>query len=161
MALEIERKFLMNSFPDGLEILREAGIWQGYLSVEPEVRIHRAVDKNTGAENYCLTVKGDGNLTRTEVKTDIDKAFYKESLSILPGDVIYKEYKSYRLGNYVLEVCHVEPEKETSFFYAEIEFASEEEAGAFCVPEYFGEEITHVAEHKMKNYWKRTRLGGM
>ena len=50
----------------------------------------------------------------------------------------------------------ISTEKETSFFYAEIEFTSEEEAGEFCVPEYFGEEITHVAEYKMKNYWKRT-----
>ena len=109
MALEIERKFLMKEFPEDLELLREVDIWQGYVSTEPEVRIHRAKDRHTGVENFRLTLKGDGNLTRTEIKTNIDGEFYKEALTLMGGEMIYKEYRSYRLGDDILEVCHVDP----------------------------------------------------
>lgn len=158
MALEIERKFLMKEFPRDLELLREVDIWQGYVSLEPEVRIHKAKDRNTGVENFRLTLKGEGTLTRTEIKTDIDEAFYHEALILMGGEVIYKDYRSYRLGAYVLEVCHVDPGTSNEFFYGEIEFASEEEACRFVTPDFLGEEVTDVADYKMKNYWRRTRL---
>ena len=155
MAFEIERKFIIQEFPSDLELIREVDIWQGYISVEPEVRIHRAKDRNTGAENFRLTLKGEGTLSRTEIKTDIDEAFYQEALGLIKGEVIYKDYRSYRLGDYVLEVCHVDPGKPTQFFYAEIEFESEEEALAFEKPDFLKEEVTDKEEFKMKNYWKR------
>jgi CYTH domain-containing protein len=157
MALEIERKFLIKEFPTDLELIREVDIWQGYISVEPEVRIHRAKDRSTGVENFRLTLKGDGTLTRTEIKTDIDEAFYQESLGLMKGEVIYKDYRSYRLGDYILEVCHVDPGKPSEFLYAEIEFQSEEEAQAFPKTAFLGEDVTDNDYYKMKNYWKRTR----
>ena len=155
MALEIERKFLIKEFPTDLELIREVDIWQGYVSVEPEVRIHRAKDRGTGVENFRLTLKGEGTLTRTEIKTDIDEAFYQEALGLMSGEVIYKDYRSYRLGDYVLEVCHVDPGMPLEFMYAEIEFQSEEEAESFQSPDFLGEEVTDNDYYKMKNYWKR------
>jgi CYTH domain-containing protein len=158
MALEIERKFLMKEFPSDLEVIREVDIWQGYVSIDPEVRIHKAKDRKSGVENFRLTLKGDGTLTRTEIKTDIDGAFYQESLGLIAGEVIYKDYRSYRLGDDILEVCHVDPGKASEFLYAEIEFKSEEEANAFIKPDFLGEDVTDNDYYKMKNYWKRTRL---
>ena len=73
MALEIERKFRMKGFPEHLKCLRQVDIEQGYVSVEPEIRIHKAVDRNTGKTNYRLTVKGNGTLSRTEIKTGIEE----------------------------------------------------------------------------------------
>lgn len=158
MGLEIERKFLMKEFPNGLQLIREVDIWQGYVSIEPEVRIHRAKDRTTGVENFRLTLKGDGTLSRTEIMTNIDADFYKEARKLMGGKLIYKDYRSYRLGNYVLEVCHVDPGTPFEFVYGEIEFDSEEEACAFVKPEFLGEEATDADEYKMKNFWKRTRL---
>ena len=158
MALEIERKFLVKEFPADLELIREVDIWQGYVSIEPEVRIHRAKDRTTGKEDFRLTLKGDGSLTRTEIKTDVDEKFFHEALSLMQGDIIYKDYRSYRLGAYVLEVCLVDKGTPWEFMYAEIEFESEEEALAFEKPAFLGEEVTHDDTYKMKNYWKRTRL---
>lgn len=158
MALEIERKFLMKEFPSDLELIREVDIWQGYVSIEPEVRIHRAKDRNTGIENFRLTIKGDGMLTRTEIKTDIDTDFYRESLGLMSGEVIYKDYRSYRLGDYILEVCHVDPGRDSEFIYAEIEFESEEAANKFIKPDFLGEEVTNDHQYKMKHYWRRTRF---
>lgn len=158
MAQEIERKFLMNCFPAGLELMREVDIWQGYISIEPEVRIHHAIDRKTGDENFCLTLKGEGTLSRTEIKTTIDEAFYKEALTLIPGSMIYKDYRSYRLGNGILEVCHVDPDSEHAFYYAEVEFSTQEDAYAFIKPTFLGEEVTEIDCYKMKNYWKNTRL---
>ena len=158
MSLEIERKFLMKEFPVDLELIREVDIWQGYVSIEPEVRIHRAKDKDTGKEDFRLTLKGDGSLTRTEIKTDVDEKFYQEALGLMMGEVIYKDYRSYRLGEHVLEVCHVDPGTPWEFMYAEIEFHLEEEAHGFVKPDFLGEEVTDVDAYKMKNYWRRTRL---
>ena len=73
--LEIERKFMMDGFPIGLEIISEVEIEQGYISTEPEVRVRRAVDLRTGETKCRITVKGDGDLTRTEIYNIIIKIF--------------------------------------------------------------------------------------
>ena len=166
--LEIERKFIMQGFPEdilsaeemkayGLELLREVEIEQGYLSIEPEVRLHGARDIRSGEENYRLTLKGGGTLSRTEVVTDVTKDFYEESKMLLPGKMIEKLYHKYQFGKYLLEVCYVDADSRDEFYYGEIEFASEEEAKAFEPPTFLSMEVTYDESCKMKNYWKRTR----
>ena len=155
--LEIERKFLMDGFPIGLELLSEVEIEQGYISFDPEVRIRKARDLRTGKEEYRITMKGDGDLAREEVETDISREFYYDAGKFLNGRVIQKDYKKYKLGPWKLEVALVDPGTDWEFYYAEIEFSTEQEAKDFVVPSYFGREITFSEEYKMKNYWKRTR----
>ena len=77
--LEIERKFMMHGYPIGLELIREVEIEQAYLSVDPEIRIHRATDINTGKTDFRLTVKSAGEPTRTEIKTDVKESFFLQS----------------------------------------------------------------------------------
>lgn len=167
--LEIERKYIMKGFPEellnseeyhdlGLKCLREVDIRQGYLSVEPEVRLHWAKDTATGEENYRLTLKGNGTLSRTEVITDVSCEFYEEAKKMLPAKMIDKLYRKYQYGNLLLEVCHVDVGTEHEFYYGEIEFTSEAEALAFVAPQWMGIEVTNNESYKMKNYWKRTRL---
>ncbi len=155
--LEIERKFLMEGFPQGLELLSEVYIEQGYVSFQPEVRIRKAVVKDSGIEEYYLTIKGDGDLARREIETAISRDFYEETAEFLGANVLRKEYKKYRLGKWELEVSLVDAGTEWEFYYGEIEFSSEAEANAFILPECFGREITYDANYKMKNFWKRTR----
>ena len=155
--LEIERKFLMDGFPTGLELLSEVEIEQGYISFDPEVRIRKARDLHTGKEEYRITMKGDGDLAREEVETDISGQFYYDAAKFLNGRVIQKDYKKYKFGPWKLEVALVDPGTDWEFYYAEIEFPTEQEAKDFVVPGYFGREITFQEEYKMKNYWKRTR----
>lgn len=166
--LEIERKFIMKNIPEkllsfeeyskaGLVCIREVEIEQGYLSVEPEIRLHKAMDTETEEENFRLTLKGNGNLTRTELITDVTEEFYEEAKKMLSGKVIEKLYRKYEYGDLILEVCHVDEGMEHEFYYGEVEFASEEEAKAFVAPAWLGEEVTNDAKYKMKNYWKRTR----
>lgn len=155
--LEIERKFLVDGFPNGLELLSEVYIEQGYVSFEPEVRIRKAVVRDSGKEEYYLTIKGDGDLTRCEIETEIAPAFYEETAKFLGGNVVRKDYKKYRLGSHELEVSHVDAGTEWEFFYAEIEFPTEEDANTFVLPDFLGREITYDDAYKMKNFWKRTR----
>lgn len=167
--LEIERKFIMSGFPEdilskkkykeqGLVRIREVMIEQGYISIEPEIRLHRAKDLQTGKENFRLTLKSNGDLTRTEVMTDVSKEFFDTARTMLPGAMIEKRYHKYNLGQWLLEVCHVDAGTEHEFYYGEIEFESEEEALAFEAPKWLGEDVTDDSRYKMKNYWKRTRL---
>ena len=131
---------------------------QGYISVEPEVRLHWAKDLESGKENYRLTLKGNGTLSRREVITDVSHDFFEEAKKMLPAEMIEKLYRKYRYGNLFLEVCHVDADTEHGFFYGEIEFESEEAAKAFVAPAWLGEDVTYDENYKMKNYWKRTRL---
>jgi CYTH domain-containing protein len=155
--LEIERKFLMDGFPIGLELLAEVEIEQGYISFNPEVRIRKAVDRFTGKEEFWLTIKGDGDVARDEIETEITSDFYYDTLDFLGVRMIQKDYKKYRLGPWKLEVSHIDPETDWAFYYAEVEFPTVEDAKEFVVPNYFGREITFSEDYKMKNYWKRTR----
>lgn len=156
--LEIERKFLMDGFPIGLELISEVEVEQGYISFEPELRIRKALDKRTGKEEFWLTLKGEGDLTRREVETEISSDFYYDTADFLEVRMIQKEYRKYRLGEWKLEVSLVDPGTDWEFFYAEIEFPTEQDAKDFVVPAYFGREITFNEDYKMKNYWKRTRM---
>ncbi len=156
--LEIERKFLINGYPIGLELIKEVEIEQGYLSIDPEIRLHKAVDINTGKTDFRLTVKSNGDLTRTEIKTDVKESFYYDTLDLLGVNMIQKNLKEYKLGAWVLEVCHVDSGTPNEFFYAEIEFPTEVDAKTFVPPKFLGREITFNEDYKMKNYWKRTRL---
>ncbi|WP_054324154.1 hypothetical protein [Anaeromassilibacillus sp. SJQ-1] len=54
---EIERKFLLSEFPD-LPLLEKAETFQGYLSVEPVVRIRKKVKKIIRA--MCCASRGKG-----------------------------------------------------------------------------------------------------
>ena len=155
--LEIERKYLVEGFPNDLELISEVYIEQGYVTFSPEVRIRKAVVKSTGEEEYYLTIKGDGDLSRSEIETAISKEFYEDTANFLGSEVVRKDYKKYRLGSWELEVSHVDAGKDWEFYYAEIEFPSEEAANAFEAPVFLGKEITYDATYKMKNFWKRTR----
>ena len=155
--VEIERKFLMEGFPADLELLREVYIEQGYLGFDPELRVRKAVVRESGKEEYYLTLKSEGDLTRHEVETEIPAGFYQDVASYLGEQMLRKEYKAYRLGAWELEVSHVDAGKAWEFYYAEIEFPTEEEALAFVPPACLGREITYESDYKMKNFWKRTR----
>ncbi len=157
MALEIERKFIMNTFPNQLRCLGEVHLEQGYISIEPEIRIHKATDIQNGMTQYRLTVKGDGDLSRTEIKTEVDRNFYNEIVEFIGKPMIQKRYKRYQLGEHILEVSQVDPGTPWEFYYGEIEFSSEEEAKGYQPPEFLGQDVTQKADYKMKHYWKRTR----
>lgn len=151
MASEIERKWLMNGFPR-LKIIKEFIITQGYLSIDPELRVRKKENTINRYMNHKLTIKGNGDLKRIEVEKDISFEEYNQLKTMVPGDMIRKDYRVYDYNGFKLEISSVDF---GSFYYAEIEFKSEEEANAFIAPDWFGEEITYDKSYKMKNYFTR------
>jgi len=154
MSKEIERKWLMNGFPedDSLELINEAIVFQSYLSIDPEIRIKKVVSKEP--TYFDIAKKSNGTLVREELEKDITSEMYRILSSLTDGESIVKVYKKYRMkDDHILECSFVDD----TFYYAEIEFASEDEANSFVFP-YDCKEVTDRSEYKMKNYWYNTRV---
>ena len=68
--MEIERKFLVETLPEHLEQYPKRRIQQAYLSTDPVVRVRRS------GEEYVLTCKGPGFLSREEQEMPLTAAAY-------------------------------------------------------------------------------------
>ena len=70
---EIERKFLLKSFPTDLPLKEEKAVYQAYLSIDPEVRIRRNVVDGRDATHF-LAIKSNGDLVRQEVEIPLPQS---------------------------------------------------------------------------------------
>lgn len=162
--MEIERKFWLKRFPEGLPLVTRLQTWQGYLYTDPlEVRIRRSRCEDTGEEYYRLCIKSQGDLARHEVETPLDKEQFEELCLLLePGKaLIHKDYRAYDLGDGLTLECSVVDGG--AFSYAEVEFDSEQAAMAWQPLDCLGRETTYASGFKMKRYWHDrnvTRLSG-
>ena len=156
--MEIERKWLLHRLP-----ARHADnmywVEQFYISTEPEIRLRRC-KPNGDYENkkpFVMTLKSGGTLSREEVETAVTEEFYELALDMINLDPIQKNFLVYNEGGHKVEVSVILNDEK--FVYAEVEFASEEEAKAyqFPWPDLVEKEVTDNPEYKMKNYWKRVR----
>lgn len=150
--LEIERKFLIDKFPDFLPLLESAEVWQGYISTAPVVRIRKKVTKD--ACSYRLCFKGNGGLVRTEVEMPLSAEKYEALLPLLSAAPIHKEYRVYALPDGEKLECSL---VDGRYFYAEVEFPTVEKANAFTPPAFLGAEKTDDPAFSMNRYWQ-TRI---
>ena len=65
--MEIERKWMVNGWPEGLPLKEEFAMRQGYISVRPTVRIREEALAG-GKTDYVLCFKSEGGLPRTGAK---------------------------------------------------------------------------------------------
>ncbi len=157
--MEIERKFWLDRFPEGLPLVKRLQTWQGYLYTDPaEVRIRRSRVEDTGEEYYRLCIKSQGDLSRHEVETDLTREQFEELCLLLePGKpLIHKDYRAYDLGGGLVLECSVVDDG--AFAYAEVEFDSEEAARAWTPPDCLGRETTYESGFRMKKYWHNRNL---
>ena len=70
--MEIERKWMVKGWPEGLPLREEFAMRQGYISVRPTVRI-REEALTGGRTDYILCFKSGGGLAREEIERSIDK----------------------------------------------------------------------------------------
>jgi len=154
--VEIERKFLIDAFPEHLPLLEQATVWQGYISSMPVVRIRK---KETAVGvGYRLCFKGKGTLARTEVEMDLSAETFEALSTLLEVPLIRKDYRVYQLSDGKrLECSLVDGGSPTAFYYAEVEFSSVEEACAFVPPAFLGEEKTEDPTFTMSRYWERKK----
>jgi len=157
LIMEIERKFLIDKFPDNLPLKEESVMYQGYISVMPTVRIRKKISSK--GSSYKLTIKSSGEMFRHEVEFDISEEKYNELQEVFCPNPIIKLKKNYILPDgKILECNLVDEGSNTEFMYAEIEFDSVGEAENYSLPHFLGKEVTFDNSYKMNNYWKRTRI---
>ncbi|MBO6260373.1 MAG: CYTH domain-containing protein [Lachnospiraceae bacterium] len=140
--MEIERKFLIEKLPDNIEEYPFHMIEQGYLSTDPVVRVRRSDDE------YYLTYKGKGFLSREEYNLPLTKESYEHLVAKADGNVISK--KRYLIpieGTSLTIELDVFDKPFAPLVVAEVEFETEEEAMAFVPLEWFGEDVTNETEY--------------
>ena len=146
--MEIERKWMVKGWPEGLPLREEFAMRQGYISVRPTVRI-REEALTGGRTDYILCFKSGGGLAREEIE---------RSIPLIP-----KLRRSYTLPDgSVLEVNHVDEGQPTEFWYAEVEYPTVEAALAWqpesCgLGDYLKDEVTNQPGQSMGEYWVETR----
>ncbi len=141
--MEIERKFLIKQIPEGCTSFPCRQIEQAYLNTDPVVRVRRDND------DYYLTYKGKGLLSREEYNLPLNKEAYEHLLAKADGIILTK--KRYMIpvpGNDHLTIeLDVFEGHYDGLILAEVEFASEEEAKAFNPPAWFGKDVTFSGEY--------------
>lgn len=160
--MEIERKWLTDGWPQGLEEQRRILMRQGYITTRPTVRIRS--EASGDVTEYVLCFKGaagpDG-LAREEIETNIDPELFAKLEAFVGRPLIEKEQRRYALpGGLTLEVNQVDRGQPGEFFYAEVEFPTKEAALAWQpgeLEEYLSDEVTGKPGQSMAAYWSETR----
>ncbi len=149
--MEIERKFTLSKAPADLDSYPFLHIEQAYLSTNPVVRVRKQ------NEEYFLTYKGSGMMSRTEHNLPLTKEAYYHLREKADGNIISKKRYLIPLKNpgfkegfpvppsdYTLTIeLDVFDPPFAPLLLAEVEFGSEEAANSFVPPEWFGEEVTY------------------
>jgi len=142
--MEIERKFLVPSPPDGLDSARSEPIDQGYLAIGDEgeeVRLRRL-----GEESYLTVKRGRGEV-RTEQEVTLDREQFDALWPLTEDRRISKTRHWLPLGDLEIELDVYAGELD-GLVTAEIEFESEDDADAFEPPDWLGEDVTDDDRYK-------------
>ena len=138
--MEIERKFLINNFPDNLSSYNYHIIEQAYLCTNPVVRVRKQ------DEEFYLTYKGRGFLSREEYNLPLDALSYQHLLEKADGNVITKKRYLIPFKKHTIEL-DVFDGKFQGLIIAEVEFSTEDEANSFIKPDWFSEEVTYESKY--------------
>lgn len=159
---EIEKKYTIKSLPSGLENYHCCIIEQAYLNTSPVVRVRRSND------NYILTYKGSGMMTRKEYNLPLDEASYQHLRQKADGNIISKKRYVIPLENprftdgfkpdsalsLNIELDIFEPPF-APLMIAEVEFPNEQAANAFLPPEWFDKDVTLDPKYHNSNMSKQ------
>lgn len=160
--MEIERKWMVEGLPQGMEPFCVYQMDQGYVSVRPTVRIRREALQG-GATQHILCFKSAGRLSRQEIEMEISREKFEEIAALIIGKpLIEKTRWEYHLPDgLVLEVNRVDAGQPGEFWYAEVEFESEEQALSWKpeggLSEYLVDDVTDQPGQTMGAYWLLTR----
>lgn len=137
MAVEIERKFLVERVPEQASTWPCERIEQGYLAIaeDVEVRLRRRGGR-------CLeTVKRGSGLRRIELEVELDPAQLETLWPATDGRRVVKIRRVGEIGGVRVELDIFE-DALAGLVVAEVEFRSVAAARAFRPPPWFGREVT-------------------
>lgn len=142
--MEIERKYLVKEVPTDYTSFPCRTIEQAYLCTSPVVRIRRE------DEEYYLTYKGKGLLSREEYNLPLNEQAYKHLLPKADGIILTKKRYLIPLegsDHLTIEMDIFEGTYQ-GLILAEVEFPTEEEALSFKPPAWFGKDVTFSGEYQ-------------
>ncbi|MDF0678660.1 MAG: CYTH domain-containing protein [Nitrosomonas sp.] len=142
---EIERKFLVTTFPDGE--LHAVSLHQGYLTTPTDSAELRLRQQGT---EYFMTLKSEGGLSRQEYEIQVDVAQFEMLWPATEGRRVEKTRYSGKLPDGQLFELDVFAGYLSPLMLVEVEFLSEDAAQAFIPPPWFGEEVTEDKRYKNK-----------
>lgn len=160
--MEIERKFTIKNLPDNLDNFAFHIIEQAYLNTAPVIRIRKQ------DEEYFLTYKGKGLMSREEYNLPLDETSYQHLLEKADGNVISKKRYLIPITNpqfasdfvplstpeLIIELDVFAPPF-APLIMAEVEFPSIEMATAFIAPDWFDEDVTNDPAYHNSNMSKQ------
>lgn len=161
--MEIERKFTIKALPQNLREYPCLIIEQAYLCTDPVIRIRRQ------DEEYILTYKGKGLMSREEYNLPLNKEAYAHLSLKADGNIISKKRYVIPLenpqftANYVPTRTSMDLKIELDIFeepfrplmIAEVEFPDVETANAFVMPDWFLEDVTNDPAYHNSNLSKQ------
>ena len=142
--MEIERKFLVNKCPilDNYPVIQ---ITQAYVSIQPVIRIRKS------NEDFFLTIKSSGAISREEYEMPITDEEFHTLLKKVEGTIITKKRYLIPLGDGLTAELDVFEGNLSPLTTVEVEFASLQEANHFIAPSWFGKDISLDARYKNNN----------
>ena len=145
-GVEIERKFLVDRPPDGLDSFPSGEIEQGYLAItdDVEVRVRRY------GERSFLTVKSSGDESRVEEEIEIDGRRFGALWPLTEGRRIEKRRYRIPTGDDLTIELDVYQHRLAGLMTAEVEFGSRADADKFTPPPWLGREVTEDSRYKNK-----------
>lgn len=158
MKLEIERKYMLNEYPEGLladgslRLLGKTVIEQTYLALTEteEIRV-RKLTADSGETVYTHTFKRGHGLSREEAEYEIGAELYQQ---LLEGSERLPLIKTRtRVLDEAGRLYEIDEYHQFSLMTVEAEFATREEALAFAAPSWIGEEIGSQSEFRNKSLW--------
>lgn len=157
--MEIERKFTIKALPEQLSQYPFHHIEQAYLNTDPVVRIRKQDDE------YYLTYKGKGLLAREEYNLPLNEHSYYHLREKADGNIIAKkrylipvEHPTFA-SDYEFPVDQISLTVELDVFeapfenliIAEVEFPDERTAEAFCLLDWFLDDVTNDPAYHNSN----------
>jgi adenylate cyclase len=157
MSKEIERKFLLASFPamelelKEMTMISQKRIYQTYLaySEEQEIRVRQLVD-NEGNSQYTHTFKSGHGLVREEIEYEISEDIYRQLLDHTKLVPLEKIRTTVEHRGFYYEVDEY---KQVELTVVEVEFPDIQAAQSFVVPSWFGRELGQEDEFRNKTLW--------
>ena len=144
--LEIERKYLVKHLPIDLGSFPHLEIKQGYLAYGAD---GTSVRIRTKGKTCFLTIKGPGDLVRTEIEVVLSSEQFDTLWPGTQGARLEKTryYLPLHAHTIELDVYHGRLQ---GLLIAEVEFTSQKEALGFIAPDWFGEDVS--ADPRYKNH---------
>lgn len=137
--MEIERKYLVKTLPQNYQNYPVRQIEQGYLCTDPVVRVRRDND------DFYLTYKGRGLLSREEYNLPLNEEAYGHLLAKADGIVLSKRRYLIPWESHTIELDIFDGYYQ-GLILAEVEFHTEEEALSFVPPAWFDRDVTFTGE---------------